>query len=194
MTWVDQMLHHNKIAEIRDLEWHALQWLTFNMRDIDRREVFNDQPATTALEVTAVIMHETARCGLGYMAYINGRPASAFGVFKMWDGVFQVWSFGTDEYTSTLVSFRQKWSETVAWLLEQGCHRLHCASLVDHVESRRFLQLLGARCESTLKGYGKDGSDYLMYVWDKEALQDVLRRQQIDTSAGTSAAATVQDG
>jgi len=193
MSWVDRIVH-NKPTEVHGLEWHALQWLAFNMREIDAREIYGNQPATTAFEVTALIMHETAKCGVGHMAYINGRPVAAFGVFKMWDGVFQVWSFGTDEYAQGLASFRQKWRETAAWLLAEGCHRLHCASLVDHVESRQFLRMLGARCESTMVGYGKDGSDYLMYVWDKEALQDVLRKIVESAATGTTAAAPVQDG
>ena len=69
--------------KVTELEWHALEWMLFNLDEADRRELFGISPTDNVLEIAAGIMRTTTNSkGLGWLAWVNGRPAAAFGVYE----------------------------------------------------------------------------------------------------------------
>ena len=56
-----------------------------------------------------------------------------------------------------------------------GAHRAECMSLASLADNHRWLEMLGARREATLRGFGKNGEDFHLYAWLKE---DADVRQQ----------------
>jgi hypothetical protein len=50
----------------------------------------------------------------------------------------------------------------------RGAHRLQCESRIDHHDAHRWLMAMGAKADGLLQGYGRDGSDYIMFSWSKD--------------------------
>ena len=60
-----------------------------------------------------------------------------------------------------------KWFRTEANEILTVCkgHRLQCDSRADYEEAHKMIRAFGGVEESTLRRYGKDGSDYIRFVW-----------------------------
>ena len=54
------------------------------------------------------------------------------------------------------------------FILARGAHRLQCESRIDHVEAHKWLSVMGAKPDGLLSGYGRDGSDYVMFSWRRD--------------------------
>jgi hypothetical protein len=59
-------------------------------------------------------------------------------------------------------------NELKPFILSRGAHRLECQSRLDHHQAHSWLRSLGARDEGILRGYGKDGADYVSFAWRKD--------------------------
>ena len=55
----------------------------------------------------------------------------------------------------------------VPMLWEVGAHRLEARSMEGHHDAQRWLEVIGARREGTLKGYGREGQDFHVYAWER---------------------------
>jgi len=135
------------------------------MREADQAEIYgmrsHDNPMQLAKEVVIA-----ATFGKAAVAKHNGLPAAVVGVSPIWPGVWEAWAFGTDDWQKCAVSVtRYALGVLRPFILSRGAHRMHCASRIDHTEAHRWLQVLGAKPESILSGYGRDGSDYIMFAW-----------------------------
>lgn len=180
--------------EAKPLNWHHLEWVALNMREIDRIEIFGNMPTDNPLEVAAIVMHATAKKGLGWTAWLNNRPVGALGVFEQWPGNWQIWSFGTDDYRRAAVVFKAKFDNSVEYMLANGGHRLQCYSHQRHVESHRLLTFLGATREATLHHYGRDGAAYHVFAWTWESANVPRRIIVTGSDSNPDAAASVEDG
>lgn len=143
----------------------AVEYLTLNMREMDRAEVFgmrgHDCPLLLAKEVVWASTY-----GKAAIATHDGRPCAIIGVSPMWPGVWSAWSFGTDEWSKAAVQLTRYALRTLRpFILERGGHRLQCESHIDHTEAHRWLKSMGANVDGFLPGYGRDGSTYLMFSW-----------------------------
>jgi len=152
----------------------AIEYLTLNMREIDRAEIFglrnHDSPTLLAYEVATL-----ASYGKAAIAEHKGRPCGIIGVFPMWSGVWSAFSFGTDDWRHGVLSMTSWAKFTMHPHLRQcNAHRLQCESRIDHHEAHRWLTRMGAEADGLLRGYGRDGSDYIMFSW-KESGESVQR-------------------
>ena len=145
------------------LEWLPLEFVCFNMREIDRHEIYSNLPTQNPLEWAAGVFAAVGRKGCGWTASFNGRPAAAMGVFENFPGNWQIFSFGTDDYIRVLVAFKPKWYAMLDYLKEHGGHRLECKSLSSHKEAHGFLKMIGFKPEAILDAYGRDREDYILF-------------------------------
>lgn len=147
------------------ISFPAVEYLTFNMREIDAREIYgmrgHDDPLLLAKEVVLA-----ATYGKAAIATDRGIPSGIIGVSPLWPGVWSAWSFGTDNWPKAVLQLsRFALRELRPFLLNRGVHRLQCESRIDHSDAHRWLSSMGAQREGILKGYGKDGADYVMFSW-----------------------------
>lgn len=132
------------------------------MRDWDRREIFatrrDDDPLAIAAECAA----------MGEVAWVAGleKPIAAFGCFQQWPGVWSMWLFATDEFRRIGIQMTKLIVRSIIpMLFEAGAHRLEARSMEGHEDAQRWLEVIGAKREATLHGYGRDGQDFHVYTW-----------------------------
>lgn len=136
------------------------------MREWDRREIFanrfDDDPMAMARD--AVAMGKD----VGWIAGLEDRPIAAFGCFLMWPGVWSMWLFATDEFRHIGISMTKLIVRSILPMLwEAGAHRLEARSMEGHHDAQRWLKVIGATQEATLKGYGKGGEDFHVFAWER---------------------------
>jgi hypothetical protein len=137
-----------------------------NMRKSDKKEVF----ATRWTDCEEELGDDLINGGdFAWISGTNGKPIAAFGAIPVWNGVWAVWMFATDEWP--LVAF-----ETTRFikrimiqsLKDIGAHRAECRSWEGHHEAHRWLKSLGAHKESEIENFGRDGEKFHLYCWTKE--------------------------
>ena len=144
----------------------ALEYVVANMREWDRREIFATRmPGREAESLCEAVM---AAGPVSWIGYYDDEPVTAFGCAPMWPGVWSMWLFATDKFQKigmgvTKLAIRH----IVPMLWEGGAHRLQCHSMEGHVEAQRWLEVIGARRETTLRNYGRDGQDFHVYAWER---------------------------
>jgi hypothetical protein len=165
-NWLGTVTGKGRIV-IEPMEWLPLEFICFNMREIDRHEIYANLPTTNPLEWAAMIFQAVGKNGCAWHASLDGRPAAAMGVFENFPGNWQIFSFGTDDYIRVLVAFKPKWYLMQDFLRDHGGHRLECRSLTTHKEAHRFLKLMGFAPEAVLQSYGRNREDYILFkqVW-----------------------------
>lgn len=162
----------------------AVEYLAINMRAIDAAEVYgmrgHDNPHILAHEVILA-----ASYGKAGIVEHNGRPCGIVGVSPMWPGVWSAWAFGTDDWPKAIVRLTRFSRQVLRpFIIERGAHRLQCESRVDHHDAHRWLMAMGAKPDGLLQGYGRDGSDYIIFSWGK----DHVHRKASKAQAGSSPA------
>ena len=179
-TWLDDVTGRGSVS-VAPLTWLPLEFICFAMREIDRYEIANMLPSDNPLEWAAIIHTAVANNGCGWVSSFNGRPAATIGVFENHPGVWQIFSFGSDDYPRVLASVKPKLDLMWAFGRGRGMHRLECRSVISHTTAHKLLQIIGLDCEARLTQYGRDGADYLLFrrVWEKRA----------DTTSGEAAPA-----
>jgi hypothetical protein len=139
--------------------------VALNMRDWDRREIF----ANRWHNDPELIGHEALRLG-NQVGWVSGleEPIAAFGCFQMWPGVWTMWLFATDDFHHIGISMTKLIvRHIVPMLWDAGAHRLEARSMEGHHDAQRWLEVIGAKREATLKGYGRDGENFHVYAWEK---------------------------
>lgn len=149
---------------VSDLEWLALEFIAFNLRDEDRQEIMNNLPIRNNLYLCQTVMSAVAEKGVGWTVGFRGRPALAFGTFEQWPGNWQVFLFGTNDFQKALVAVKPLYERAVNHARTNGGRRLECRSHSDHTAAHRLLRILGWQCEGVLRRYGADGADYLQFA------------------------------
>lgn len=169
MNWLDTVTGPGRVT-VHNLEWLPLEFIAFNLRSADRREVFGNLPSDNALELAAMVFHAVGKKGVGWIARFDGRPAGTIGCFENFPGNWQIFSFGTDAYRRVLPAFKPKLDALTNFSLENGARRLECKSHIMHTESQALLRIVGFTPEAVLRSYGRDGADYVLFskAWDHE--------------------------
>lgn len=139
--------------------------VAINMREWDRREAvalrFDDDPLGLATEAA-----ELGR-QVGWVAGLD-RPIAAFGCYMMWPGVWSLWLIATDEFRHIGISMTKLITRSILPMLwDAGAHRLEARSMEGHTDAQRWLEVIGAKKEATLKGYGRGGEDYHVFTWER---------------------------
>lgn len=136
------------------------------MRDADYREIFATRWNDDLVDLTVDCLN--ARRFSWIACADDGTPVAVVGAWPTHPGVWQVYFFTTDRWSQISLSLT-RWIRRVMIpaLRNAGAHRAECKSLSSHTEAHRWLEFLGASQEATLRGYGKDGEDFLLFVWTR---------------------------
>lgn len=162
----------------------AVEYLCRNMRELDAREIYNlqdhDNPFRLARDVVLA-----ATYGKAAIAEHGGKPAAIIGVSPLRAGIWSAWAFGTRDWSRCAIELTRYAANELRPFVIARAHRLQCESRVDHHDAHRWLQRLGARPDGLMRGYGRDGSDYIMFSWSRD---DVFSTEASRAEAGTAAA------
>jgi hypothetical protein len=117
----------------------------------------------------------------------DGAPICAAGYDYIRPGVWQDWMINTPE------AFGQHWRSTTkhvrkgmnAMLDQADVHRLQCVSLASRVDAHRWYAVLGLAPEGTLRAYGANGQDAIMFARVKDGPAQFLTECSGTTGAGT---------
>jgi RimJ/RimL family protein N-acetyltransferase len=146
----------------------GLTYITRHLRSRDREEIFAlrwDDNETTF--VNWMLSFTGRMC---WMFSVEGTPVSVLGVFPARPRVWEAFAFGTDAWSQVILSMtKQARRYIVPGLMRAGVHRCECRALATHTDSRRWLLSIGFYEEATLKQLGRDGQDYVSYVFRRKA-------------------------
>ncbi len=145
------------------MEWLALEFVVFHMRERDKEEIFNNLPTDNPLEWAAMCQQAVDRRGMAWTAFFNGRPTACLGAFEQFPGNWQIFSFGSEQFQRVVTAFLPCYRKLVTHARELGCHRMECKSLADYTEAHKFLELMEFRRECTLHQYGRRRQDYILF-------------------------------
>jgi hypothetical protein len=104
--------------------------------------------------------------------YVFGRARAVVvvGAQEFWPGRWSVCAFATDEFTHVVLAVTRFVKRVmIPALIRDGAQRAQCASHAKHTDAHRWLEMLGAEHEGTLRSFGKDGADFLVYRWLRTA-------------------------
>jgi hypothetical protein len=152
---------------LRPLDLPSMEYLCLNLREVDwdeaRMLVSHDNRWMLAWNSYHFILNN----GRAQVAWHNGRPAGMCAFTENWTGVWQVWSFGTDDYPKVAIELA-RWFRREAREILSVCKgiRLQCDSRIGHPDAHRYIRAFGGQPEGPpMASYGKDGSAYQRYVW-----------------------------
>lgn len=145
------------------LEERAVGHIAYNLRDADRAEL---EATLWRFDSAALARSAMASC-IGFVAATDdGLPVAAVGAVEHWPGVLQFWMFATPLWPRVALGTTRhvlRWMEPAC--RSTGAHRAHAFSAAQHTEAHRWLELLGASRETTLKAWGRGGEDFVVYTW-----------------------------
>lgn len=147
-------------------EYGPVHYVAQNMREKDREEIFATRWDDSAQDVAADVV---ASGPFNWVAFNGGEPVAVVGAAPLWPGVWSVHMFATEAFGGIAISLTKFVRRVmIPALTESGAHRAQCDSLVGHEKAHYWLEALGARQEGVLRGYGRQGEDFVRYVWSKE--------------------------
>lgn len=148
--------------------------VAMHMREMDKREIYGLRWEDNPFQIMNEVM---ARADFAWVAWWEGKPAVVLGGAPMHPGVWSMFMFGTDDFPRLALGLTRFAKKTAIPTLfgQLGAHRLQAHSHAEHHDAHRWLRRLGAAPESTLGGYGRDGSDYQLWVLRK-ILDDMARQ------------------
>lgn len=139
------------------------------MRPEDRREIFGTRWTDSNEDLARDVMRCGAFC---WVAWTNDWPVAVFGAFPLHPGVWTVFLFATDDFRKIAFSLTKYVRRVmIPSLVKTGAHRAECRSIEGHTDAQRWLGMLGAKPEGFEAGYGRNGENYIKYVWNRD---DVL--------------------
>lgn len=140
-----------------------LLYVARNMRESDAREIF----CTRFDQTSESLVRELLLLGghFGWIASLDS-PVAAIGAVPCAPGHWSVWMFATPEIHKIAKEFTAFVKRgMIPALLDVGCRRAECRSIVGHVEAHRWLQLLGAHRECLVPRLGVNGEDFIQFAW-----------------------------
>lgn len=154
----------------------SLAYIAHNMREIDKREVFAGRytdPDALAIDALTVP-------GFTDIAWLDALPVAAIGGREQWPGVWNVWCWGTDSFARVKFTLSKHIIRTlVPAMINNGGWRGQCYSHEDHAEAHAWLEWLGFEREAVMRQFGRDGSDFFLYVWRHDHVHGWGRRGQL---------------
>jgi hypothetical protein len=141
----------------------TVRHVCLNMRQADAEEIFatswHDDKERFAQEV------------MGWQtpfAWVLGaeEPIAIIGAVQMWPRFWSVFCLATDKIKQ--IGLPLSWFAAkimIPAIREAGVNRGEAVSLSTHHEAHRWMEALGGTREAVLKGYGKNGEDFVVYRW-----------------------------
>jgi hypothetical protein len=151
---------------LTDIDYFAIEYICLNLREQDKEEILNLRPHDNPLQLAYEAHQGIKNCGRGRISWVKGKPAALAAFTESWPGVWDVWMFGTEDFKAAAIPLL-RWVRTEANEILQVCagHRLQCDSRDGYDEAHKMIRAMGGRPEFTMRRYGKDGSDYVRFIW-----------------------------
>lgn len=133
-------------------------YIAFHMREDDAREVM----ATRGDNYRHSFAEDCLRFGGWCYRDKDGVPVAMGGIVRMWRGVGTAWMVATPAIARHGVAvsrhcYRQMMIDS------EGLHRVHAFSAAFHTISHQWLEMLGFTRGATLRGWGKQGEDFILF-------------------------------
>jgi hypothetical protein len=133
------------------------------MRAADRRELGATQWSD---DFDEFIAHATVGCAPTAWCAHRLCPIGIVGAAPKHPNTWQVFMYATDDFPLVgLCMTRFIVRAMIPALVAAGARRAECYSIEGHTEAHRWLELLGATREATLREYGRGGEDFHVYRW-----------------------------
>ena len=147
-----------------------------NMRSEDAREIYATRWDNDPIALATAVM----RCGdKVWTAHNAGNdPIAVIGGAPLHPNVWTVFMFATDQFHQIAFPLTKYVKRTMipGLLIEVGAHRAECNSIEGHTVAHNWLRHLGLKEEGpVMKAYGRDGEDFIKFVW---TLDNVLQATQ----------------
>lgn len=139
-------------------------WITSRMRAADKEEIYATRwdSCPKSLATDALLFPD-----MTWIASDGNEPVAAGGAAPLHRGVWSMWMFATDKWSSVALGATKHAKRVLIPQLKRlGAHRLECKSHYRHDVAHKWLEMLGATKESTLVGYGKNREDFVMFAWN----------------------------
>lgn len=163
---------------LTDITLHDIEFIAFNMRERDRREIYALLPHDSPVRFAWESYHHILNAGRGKIAWHNGKPAAVAAFTENWPGNWNVWMFGTDDFKAAAIPLL-RWFRKEANDILSVCEgrRLQCDSAADYEEAHKMIKAFGGVPEGEpMADYGKDGKAYQRFVWLQKRDSAVLEK------------------
>ena len=133
-----------------------------NLREADLTEMLATEANLERLPDVIMRRKVFAFCAVEYQF----GPVAVWGMVQSRSGVGAGFAFGTDHWgVVVLPMVRQIRSFVLPFLHDSGYHRVEAVAMAHRDDVARFMRLIGAKPEATLRGYGSGGEDFISYRW-----------------------------
>lgn len=153
-------------ARIIAANFRDLSYIAANIRDEDRTEAEAQFGPIHYIDMATAHMRDRA-----YVVTVDGNPEAAFGAARLvGDHLWVAWSWGTNRiHRAVPIITRFVRDSMVPDLIEQGAWRVEARALASHTGARRWLSRMGATERCSLPQYGRNGEDFILYDWTRDA-------------------------
>lgn len=163
--------------------WH-IEYVAARMRERDRAEFMPLTDADTHEQLVELLLARyDGRTDL-VTALDGDEPVAVGGCIQHRPNVASLLMFATDRFprvSHPLTRFIRKTLFPAA--RRHGAHRIEAVSLSTYDEAHRWIEMLGLSQEATLRGYGRDGQDYVSFAWISSVLSCNARMVSSETDA-----------
>ena len=148
----------------------ALLHICAAMRDVDRKEIYPTFPSEN-INVLVAATDMALNHGRGGIVWADGVPVAVFGAHPEPLGCYKsacwrAFAFGTDRWKSAVYVVMRELRALVRDVIrDQGTMRLHCVTHEENTGAHKWIEALGGRIEARHPYYGRNGDNYLTYVW-----------------------------
>ncbi len=146
-----------------------IRYIAERMRDRDLAEFSALSYYSTREEAARCLVENYADYpGLDCVTLDDGSPVGAGGVIWTRPNVASMLFFATDDFDKIVVSLTRHSERNIFTPARALAHRIECFSLADYTQMQQWVKLFGLRPEATLRNYGKNGEDFIVYAWLKD--------------------------
>lgn len=163
-----------------------LTWVTAHLRRQDLEELAEVEPHKTSAEIAMGLL--LAPGAAPWVAFLDGRPAAAFGIVELHPGVGAGWAFGTKDFLRCVPAITRFIKGPLGEaLIGGGLRRVEVRAMQGHDIGRWWLRKLGFRAEATLPRFGRTRDFTLFAITD-----DQWRARHVPGTQSTQAAAAAR--
>ncbi len=135
------------------------------------QEEFDLWRIMSGVEHTPEALAISLNAAAGWIIHNGDQPLAAAGFTMQRPGVYRTWMTATDLAWSPYGrEVTRVVRDKITWILSEGiAHRVETVTLADRKRARDWYSKIGLQHESTLRGYGINGEDAVIYVALRDA-------------------------
>lgn len=150
------------MIEVAIADRSMIRHVLANLRADDRDEMRASNVDLATLPEIIVRKSVFELCAIDF----DDGPVAVWGMLQRRPGVGAGFAFGTDGWGQALLPMLRNIRDFVIPLLHEfNYHRVEAAALARRDDVARFMRLIGAKPEGTLRCYGCGGEDFISYRW-----------------------------